>query len=595
MTPEEQLRMLLQSEAELFVPAGDGLQVIRSRIAHRRSWRRLRPLVGVAAAAALVVGGAVGTSVTDRVDTDRPTTATERPRPLETTAPEECATGGDVLCLEAGPSPPVPSTSGVTTSAPGTPFWPFTNDREAAAWARDPGARTWAADPTRVAQHLTDDYLQIPGLKAHSPIAPVPPVTKQRIELRAGTITVAVAELVRVGVGTDNPWSVVAVVAAGDGMVIAAPTPGQRINSPVAVAGTRNGVPETVTGQLRSSAGTLLGEAVTRSAADGAFATSLDWSALSWSTGSLTITSRTDGALGDLVVVAVHRAGAAGPGVPPAASTFVAVDRGAIVLHDASTGQRLRQLSYPPPGVLDSSPSRGGEGAVFVRRRIGSCTDELVRVSLGNGAAGITVPGGTVRREHPAVSPDGRLLAWVERPCSGGGSGELVVRGPDAREHRMPLVTERTDIGELRHLGVRDDGALVLEKASGGVSTLAPRAASVDQAVGIDAPPNCPDTAPAWSGSDLFLWRGCDGPRVGLLLAAPDYGHGLQSPSQPQSGGILATSVAQTEAGPEVLVALGGKDFVGPVGRLVDGRFVTVFANDGCIGATGSCLTDPTW
>lgn len=573
MTPEERLRELLQEEAEQVLPAYDALPLLRERIGERRSWRRrLQPLLAATAGLAVIVAGTVATSATDRSSVDR---AVERPRPEPSVEPSECAVQGDVLCAEDAPLPEVPMTSGVTTSGDATPFWPFTDDREAAAWVRDPGARTWAADPQQVAQRLVDELLGLRGVTAG-------PVAETEVPLRRGPTLLGTVRLVQVGVGAGLPWSVASV--RGDALGLVSPRDGQRVGSPLAARGSGDGQ---VLVRLLDDTGTELARSTAATTTEG-WEASLDWSDLSWSTGAVVATSPTG-----LVLEPVRRAGSPGPGLPPAASTFVAVDAGTVVLHDARTGARLRQLSYPGEAV-DSSPSRGGDSAVFVRRVAGRCADVLVRVSLGNGAAGVTVTDTGVRREHPSLSPDGRTLAWVERPCDAAG-GELVVRGPDARERRVPLVSERVDLSGVQDVGLRDDGALVVEKADGGVAVLGPGATSVDTAVSLGGGIGpCADTAVAWSGADLYLWRGCAGRRVGLLLEGPGFGNGLQSPSDPVAA-VLTTAVAQTETGPQVLVQLGDPDSPGPVVRVVDGRLVELYANQACDSGAPGCLTDPVW
>lgn len=578
MTPEERLRELLQDAAEQVVPAYDALPLLRARIRENRSWRhRLQPLVATAAGLAVVVAGTLATSASDRSTADR---AVERlPGPVPTVQPSACEAQGDVLCAEPAPLPPVPTTSNVTTSSPGTPYWPFSDDREAAAWVRDPGARTWAADPSAVAQHLVDDLLGLRDVTAG-------PVQGTEVPLRAAGRLVGTVSLVQVGVGAGLPWSVTSVV--GTSVQVDGPDEGQGVGSPLTATGSASGP---VLLRLLDDAGTELSRGTAASGAEG-WEASLDWDDLRWSTGALVAMTAGSPSTG-LALTPVRRSGSPRPGLPPPGSTFVAVDGTAVVLHDARTGERLRELSYPGDAV-DSSPSRGGDGVVFVRRRPDRCADVLLRVSLGKGATGLTAADVGRRREHPALSPDSRMLAWVERPCNSPG-GDLVIRGADGRERRVPLVSERVDLSGVRDLGLRDDGTLLIEKADGGVTVLADGATSVDTAVPLGAGSgDCSDAAPAWSGDDVYLWRGCEGRRVGLLLEAPGYDNGLRAPTAAVAA-VRTTSVAQTTTGPQVLVQLGRADAPGPLARVVDGRLVELYANQACDTGGPGCLTDPAW
>jgi hypothetical protein len=609
VTPEERLRALLHAAAEEHDVRPDALPRLRARVADRRTGRQhLLPFVS--AAAGLVVAVAAVVVVSPSAPSGSPLAvdrALPSSQPADEGAPDDegCDASGDQLCVDNGPPPAVPVTSGVTTSGPGTPFWPFVDDREAAAWASDPSGRAWARDPQQVAQRLVDELLGLEGVTAGA-------VAGTAVPLLVDGDVVGTVALVQVGVGAGMPWSVVGVTS--EVLAVDGPDPGQRVGSPLLTEGTATAgdgaAPDggggteggaapgsdgaagaTVTARLLTSSGR---EVAGRSSpvTDGGWSVGLDWSDLTWSVGATVVTATSpDRSVAGLALVPVRRSGAAGPGVPPAATTFVAADRGVVVLHDARDGRRLRQLSSPPEGARDAEPSRGGDGTVFVRRRADPCRDELLRVSLGTGAAGITAPPDDARRRLPALSPDGRVLAWVEQPCSGGVE-EIVVRGADARERRLPLTTERVDLTGVRSLAVTDDGALLLTRPAGGVSVLAADAKSVDTAAQVDTGTECPDTAPAWSGDDVVLWRGC-GPQVGLLLAAPDYGYGLMSPSEPVAG-VLRSSVAQSSTGPQVLVGLGTDDEPGPVARLVDGRLVVVFANQGC-RTGGPCLSHPSW
>jgi hypothetical protein len=98
------------------------------------------------------------------------------------------------------------------------------------------------------------------------------------------------------------------------------------------------------------------------------------------------------------------------------ADTFVAVEASRIAVFDAYTGRRLRFLTDGQAGGGDSSPALADDGTLFFVRGNGTCSSGIWR--LPPGAREVRVvqpPDGAV--SQVAVSPDGRMLAWVEQPC----------------------------------------------------------------------------------------------------------------------------------------------------------------------------------
>jgi hypothetical protein len=535
-TPEDRLRQILQVEAEDLVPAGDGLRRIEQRLSERRTLRaRLVPAVGIAGAVAVAAAAAITVSLTDHGSLKQPEQrASAAPDPTSTACAGEA-------CAEPTPSvSPSPAAPAVTTSANGTPVWPFTTDAQAAGWKADPGSRTWAADPVKVVAHLMADYLKLPG-QATARINNDTGVAV--VEVSAGGRPVSQVRLERVGRAPDGPWSVTAAFS-GD-ITVSRPKSGDEVTPPLDVQGAVTGVDESV--QVRLMTDVVLAEGHAPAGNVMPWSQPLRWTSTSWSVAAL-VTNTYDGK-GDLhavTVTAVRRSTAPQAGLPAAGSVLVAVDQEHIVTVDTSTGQQLRQLSYPPTDATDSAPDRGGEdGVVWVRTRGDGCTSSIIRVGLVRGPAGVTVDPKPILRRLPTLSAGGRSLGWVELPC-GGGNPTVIVRGPDARFSTVATSTEQVD-----DLDVRDDGSAVVRLGSK-VVVVPPGATTVQAGRALVAGPGCVLGAPAWSGDVVLVWQKCAaGWSVGRWAAS---GSALAPGSGVVSGMSEALHTAVAEG--QLLVAL---------------------------------------
>lgn len=498
MTPEERLRELLHEHDDVPV-SGDGLARIRQRLDARRS----RFLVPAAALTGAFVAAAVGVyavSVTDD--------GTVRPQPPAVResaqpAPTSTACSGG-LCPEPRPSPSLPLT-GVTSSGNGVPVWPFTSDAQAADWVASPGDRTWASDPVQVTQHLLDVVLRLPG-KAVGTAGRRGDIVQ--VVVKAAGRPVSTVSLEQVGRGVDGPFSVTG--ASAEDVSITTPDVGGSVESPLTVTGRVTGVDESVHVQLLAGSSELA-DGHAPAGQEQPWSQPLRWSSATWSVGAL-VASTYDGK-GDLHALAltpVRRGGADSPGVPAAGSTLLAVQDGHIVLADALTGKRLRQLSYPVDGEVDSDPGRGGtDGVVWARTTGDGCTSSVIRIGLAHGPAGVTVESKPRHRRLPALSAGGSRLAWVEDDCTPGAVETVLVRGPDAR-----FVTVLEVPGHVTAVDVRDDGtALVGLKDAGYV--VPPGAASFAAARRLTVAAGCTISAPAWDVAVATAWQRCaDGTRL---------------------------------------------------------------------------------
>ena len=534
--PEDRLRQILLAEAEDIIPAGDGLQQIQERLAHRRSLRsKLVPAVAVGGVLAVAAAAALVVSLTDDGSLTQPEQRARDTRPSPVQTP---------------PSPFTPTPT-LTTSAPGIPVWPFTTDAQAADWAARPAARPWATDPVQVTQHLLDDYLNVPG-RATSRVDADPDAAV--VEVSAGGRPVSQVRLVRVGTGTDGPWSVTG--ATSDNLSVTQPADGDEVHSPLAITG-RASDPDTSV-HLRLIADRVLGEGYAMAGRDRPWTHSLSWSGTTWSVGAL-VANTFDGK-GDLRAVtltAVRRSVATTPKPPAAGTVFVAVDQERIVSVDARTGQRLRQLSYPPTGVTDLNPDMGGGDVVWVRIQPDSCTSTIIRAGVTGGAAGVAVEAKHIGRKLPSLSASGSKLGWVEQEC-GGDAIHVVVRGADGGS----VMTVPTSEG-VKDLDVRDDGYAVVWTVSG-VYVVPPGAGALTPDMQLRAD-GCTLAAPAWDGTAVIAWQLCGASwrlgrwtETGALLSS--------SGDVPDMSAPLHTAVTSGQ----VLVSF--DDYRIP--RLTDGRLV---------------------
>ena len=552
MTPEERLRQLLHEDDDVPV-AGDGLHRIRQRLDARRSLRTrlLVPAASLAGVVAVAAVGALGVAATDN-GSIRPDVATgETAEPVEPSPSGTACSGG--LCPEPKPSPSLPTT-GVTTSGNGVPVWPFTTDAQAADWLADPGARGWARDPVQVVQHLVDDFLKLPGGTA---VGTAGGGDVQRVVVKIGGRPVSTVQVEQVGRTTSGPWSVTG--AASEDVGITAPEADAAVTSPLTVTGRVTGVDESVRVQLLASSGTELAGGYAPAGAEEPWSLPLRWTSSAWSVGAVVAsTANGNGDLRAFGLTPVRRGGAAAPGVPAAGSTLLAIDAGRVVVVDAVTGVRLRQLSYPPPDFADSDPARGGDdGVVWVRTSGNGCTSSIIRAGLARGPAGITVDAEDRARRLPSLSEGGRSLAWVERPCQEGTAETVVVRGPDARLSTIVQAPE-----PVAGIDVRDDGTVLLGLANA-VFVVPEGTSSLAGATQLVARPGCTVRAPAWDGDVPTAWERCDD---GQRLTRYDEKGAAVSASGPirSESDVLRSYVA----GGSVLVVLAD----GPPFRFSEGR-----------------------
>jgi hypothetical protein len=497
---ERRLADVLLVEAETVIPAGDGLVKIRQRIERRRGRARwLRPALAVTTAAALGATAFVAFNVQDGTDMLRG----DRDQP----AGRPSAAG-----------------SGIPTSAPATfalrtPLWPFTTGEEAAGWREGGGAikQPWLLSPVKTATSFAS-FLGVHDLEVLS--------TKNETQGvavtlgRAGSIrptAVTVVHVSRVGNGAGAPW--VVRLAGAYGMHITAPKYETRVTSPVRVL---TDATSDVTVQVWSAhSPTPHGEAVLRGNRQGAAAGEVPFAGTSGGLGMLVARQQTQGgAIAKLTAIPVVLPGdsAAPPSYP---TSFVGVVAGRIATVDSTTGARLRWLTARQPGGGDREPVLAGD-TVFYVHGTGTCSAEIWRVPVGGGRASRVVGGRSGAAAQVAVSAGGRMLAWVQSNCAGGGAlHTLDLRTGKTREFAMdapPTVEGKPAWApDDRHLafryghsagGARGYPVLLLDTAT---------ARSLHDAKPVTSSAACDQGRPAYTARGSLLLVTCQGSSAAVV------------------------------------------------------------------------------
>jgi hypothetical protein len=281
MTDEDRLREILHSEATTVVPSGDGLAVIRARVARRHRLHLMLLPAGALVTAAAVIAffsftGAPATQKLITPATRPPVTPTPTPTPTATAEPT--ATG-----------PVAPYT--------GPALWPFTSVAQGQAWMADHGARPWAGDPLAVGQHLLTDLLKVQGVTASG--------TAPSLLLTVQGKKVGVVHVVQVFRG--GPWTVVGV--GGTDLTITTPAVGAKITSPTKVSGRVVGVDENVQLRLITATGKDLANAGAPAGSEVPWEGTLTWSDQTWFTAGIVAITRSakDGEINRITVVVVKR------------------------------------------------------------------------------------------------------------------------------------------------------------------------------------------------------------------------------------------------------------------------------------------------
>ncbi|MCU1588714.1 MAG: hypothetical protein JWN31_2207 [Frankiales bacterium] len=284
MSAEDRLRDILKTDASSVVPSGDGLALIRERVASRR---RLRLRLLLVPAGALVT---VAVIVVVFALTESP--ATEQ--------------------LNGPTSPGATSTTPSTTMAApyaGPMLWPFTSRAQMDAWQKDHGNRPWAHDQLQVSAHFATDLLGLRGLNAHAFGVHLAVLRtgeqRDQVQLRAGRRVVSTLDLIKLRVG--GSWTVID--ARGGDLTITAPQAGTAVTSPTQVSGRITGVDENVQLQLITATGHLLATSGAPAGTEMPWNGTLTWSDQTWFTAGIVGITRSskDGSITRIAGIAVKR------------------------------------------------------------------------------------------------------------------------------------------------------------------------------------------------------------------------------------------------------------------------------------------------
>jgi hypothetical protein len=574
MTAEERLRDLLRSEATTIVPGGEGLARIRARIERRRRLRTWLVPSAVLATAGAAAAFFLLTPDDRRTATLQPgqtptATATEEPSPAATTtmAPVPADDGGIPLDRPA--------------------IWPFTTQAQASSWVDDHGSVPWAENGLEVGRHFVADYL---GLKEVHVAQTC--VSCDVLHLDVNGRSVGEITLGRIGAGFasgqgTHVYTVLAV--GGTDLTVTTPKAGAGITSPTSVTGRITGVDEHVQLRLLSTEGRELATGGAQAGSAVPWSATLTWSRTDWSAGAIVGVTRSmkDGSVNRVVAVPVTRSDTS------STASFAAIADGHVNLYSTTDGAKLKQLTYPARGRVDTDATWSSGTLAWVRTAGASaCVNELDRL---DGSKASTVASSTsVRYGWPQLSPSAGRLAWVESPCDGTGPEKLVssVNGTEGQRITGPS-------GSVMNLfDVADDGALLIltndRQASGpGVIGILPAGATTLDGI-----------APLTPASGCNLYSGAAFDSKGVV-AFEVCGSDVRLVHFARSGTRTSTGPGQHGEPPDsisvrddvLLVWLFGGDRYGDIAVVRDGHTTTLIANSGCssISDLKGCVRDPDW
>ncbi len=239
------LRDTLETEAQSYEPAGDGLTRIRTRVDARRARLRwLVPSIAIACTAAAVGGALAAPQLFPSHRSVAPPAAHGSPSPTPTSSAVE----------------PTPSTStGAPTALPNLPtVWPYQSRTEAAASEPDDVASSalpYLSDPKATAMHFVANYV---GIKDRLQVLKTGPVeagvgvTLGRANPNGRLFAVTTVYLVRVARGDNAPYVVVR--ADGPDLRITDVSAGPQKGA-VTVTGRVNSIDESVVARLLAADG----------------------------------------------------------------------------------------------------------------------------------------------------------------------------------------------------------------------------------------------------------------------------------------------------------------------------------------------------
>lgn len=407
---EELLRTTLTSEAEMIMPAGDGLSRIQSRLGTRRGrvlW--LRPVFALGALAA-IIGAGVG--------------AYQLAQPPTHANGLNLSNSGSPSPSESASSAPSSAPPIAVATFPKTGFYPFTSAAGEQAWEQQggPKAEPWKLDPNQVAKLFVANFLHQPSVNTQTNshrTSRSATVVLGRYITDGGAhhlVNVTSVRLAKFG----KAWIVVGADDPNRQLSVTSPIAGTQVTSPLVVGGPAYGVDEAV----RVSVWSLTGDASPTTSATASFGNgSPPWSASvsfnvpSDPTGAVVVLepSAADGGPGRITVVGVRFNTAEAVDYP---KIFYGVKNGRVTTFLSRTGASLSYLTVAQPGTTTSDPQLVGTDVYYLQGG-GVCGNALMSIpATGGQTQTIVTSNAGYTISSFAVSADGTRIATFQSACA---------------------------------------------------------------------------------------------------------------------------------------------------------------------------------
>ena len=430
MSPEDRyddfdalLRSALQDEADTITPAGDGLSRIQQRVQQRGFRQRwMRPALALGSVAALAVIG-IGAAVVIG------------------------NSGDDKVVLGDSSPTPEPSENAITPPAVATDFpdqaiFPFTTATAEEGWEQDyaNGGTTWEADPTQVATHWVQDFLDQPSVDRvvdTSDDGNDKLVTLGRV-LQAEGHQLFKVTTVRL-TPYKNAWVVIGASDPNNFLSITSPDPGGTVVTPVTVSGPAFGVDEAVKLDVRDATSATSYGSNNVSFGNGSppWREAVNFNRPSSPIGVLVAVdfSPADGDPSRIVAQQIRFSPAAAHQPPP---YFYAIKNDRITQFASRTGQEIKYLTAQQPGGGLEDPQVYGND-VYYLQGAGTCANALMKVSTSEdgSANGDIVASPQTGYVITAYAVAGPYVTTVQTACD-------PARSPQAR-----LVTRANGGGKI--------------------------------------------------------------------------------------------------------------------------------------------------
>jgi hypothetical protein len=360
---DELLRSALRDEADTITPAGDGLSRIQQRVQQRGFRQRwMRPAIALGSVAALAVIG-IGAVVLVNNSGDDKVTVGDNPSPKPT---------------ETAPTVPV-----VAPDFPELAIFPFTTATAEEGWEQDyaNGGTQWEADPTQVATHWVQDYLDQPSVDR---VVDSTDDGKDKLVTLGRVLQAESHQLFKVTTVRltpyNNAWIIVGASDPNVLLSINSPVPGGTVITPVTVSGPAFGVEEAVKFDIRDATSDTSYGANTVTFGNGSdnWQVSINFNRPSSPIGVLVgvDASMADGGPSRIVAQQIRFSPAEAHQPPP---YFYAVKNNRITQFASRTGDSIKYLTSEQPGGGVEDPQVYG-GEVYYLQGAGSCANALMKV-----------------------------------------------------------------------------------------------------------------------------------------------------------------------------------------------------------------------